>query len=517
MLSYKTPFTQLRLHTTLIFFIVLLLSFVVSPIEVSANQPIRIYVNDRHLETDVAPILRNNRVFIPARAVANALNMSIRFSPEHRSLALWNNTLSISLHIGHDIVALMNPNGDMREMSLGTSVFIYHGRTMIPLRFVAENFGISVEWKAESRAIVISTPRPALPVRGTAYLPPTQPNPERRRMTREEVVALIEPATVQIQTLAHTESLRGSGFLVSPNGLVLTNAHVARGVQDLFVVFKTGERFPAQIIKINNMSDLALLRIITDTSLTFPYIKHRIYRSAVFAGDRVLSFGNPGSKRWFVSEGAVYRNADMTLAPAWTKDYSLIWHNAYTDVGSSGGAVVNFYGELIGVNALTAVYEEMGMAVPTDYLYELLDGAYFSLRCDWESYWTEMFRWQIEITRAKEAFGEGQTAQKGSADQANAWRKALAIMENIRILALNHATLFPELFHLPRLYVEKIDAKTAYYSYHVNTLDGRVFWTQEERNRLWSNVELAISEHNAEFQRVSAIIGYNNTHKAALP
>jgi len=336
-------------------------------------------------------------------------------------------------------------------------------------------------------------------------------------MTPEEVIALVEPATVQIQIHSYMDVLRGSGFLISSNGLVLTNAHVARGVENLYVVLKNGERFSAQIVKINNRSDLALLRIKSDIERTFPYIRHRAYQSAVFAGDAVISFGNPGSKRWFISQGVVTRILDMTLAPAWTKDYPLIIHNAYTDVGSSGGVVVNLYGEWIGVNALTGVDEELGFAVPADFFYELLDGNYFGLNCDWESYWTERFTWQGELKRARDSFDKGLNAPKGSQEQANAWREALAIAENIRYFPQGFAPLYPELFHLPRLFIAIIEARIAYYSYHVNTLEGRVIWAQEERNRLWNNIDLAVNEYNREFQRVSLLVDNQSAYKAALP
>jgi len=517
MLNYRVFLNRINFNTRIVLFVVLFLSFMFFPTEVSATRPIAIIVNGRHLETDIDPVLRNGRVFVPAKAIARAFSMDIRFFPEYNALALWNNNISISLNIGHDKALLSNAGRNTREASLGAPVFVHNGRSMLPLRFIAETFGVSVTWVAESRTVIISSPRPALPVKGTAYLPSAQLNPERRRMTPEEVIALVEPATVQIQIHSYMDVLRGSGFLISSNGLVLTNAHVARGVENLYVVLKNGERFSAQIVKINNRSDLALLRIISDTGRTFPYIRHRAYQSAVFVGDTVISFGNPGSKRWFISQGVVTSILDMTLAPAWTKDYPLIVHNAYTDVGSSGGVVVNLYGEWVGVNALTGVNEELGFAVPADFFYELLDGNYFGLNCDWESYWTEHFTWQRELKRARDSFDKELNAPSGSQEQANAWREALAIAENIRFFPQGFAPLFPELFHLPRLFIAIIDARIAYYSYHINTLEGRVIWAHDERNRLWNNIELAINEYNIEFQRVSLLVGNNSAYKAVLP
>jgi len=94
MLNYRVFLNRNSFITFLVLFVVLFLSLIIFPIEVSATQPISIVVNGRYLETDVAPVLRNDRVFVPARAIANAFSMDMRFFPEYRAVALWNNTLS---------------------------------------------------------------------------------------------------------------------------------------------------------------------------------------------------------------------------------------------------------------------------------------------------------------------------------------------------------------------------------------------------------------------------------------
>ena len=513
----KTLSTCFNFRVLLIFFIILTLLFASTPVEANASRPIAIIFNGRQLEAGTNPVSQNGRVFIPANTVARMFGMDIKFFSRQNGLALWNNLFVISLVVGHNEALLSNSQGIIRVVPLGSPVFIHSGRSMVPLRLVAEAFGVSITWVARDRTIIISSPPPVMPIRGTTHLPATQLNSNRRRMTPEEVIALIEPATVQIQTHPYENILRGSGFLIAPKGLVLTNAHVVRGVRDLFVVLRDGKRFRAQIVKINNRNDLALLRVINDSESVFPYIRHRAYRSAVFSGDSVISFGNPGNKRWFISEGTVTRVSDITLAPAWTKAYPLITHNAYTDRGSSGGVLVNLYGEWIGVNSLTAVHEELGYAVPADFLYELLGGGYYGLNCDWESYWTEYFIWQNELKKAAEIFSNGLNAPNGSQERSDNWRRALAITENARFFPLGFTPLFLELFHLPRLFITVIDARIAYYAYHVNTLDGRAVWTQAERDRLWNNVELAISEYNAELQRVSALVGNSSPYKTILP
>lgn len=514
MLNHRT----LSNHIILISFLFLALIGVFFPTKADAEQPINVVINGRQIISDVAPIRQHGRVFLPARALADALMMSIRFTPETRFVSIWNNHKAISLLVGHNKAFIFDASlpGVHRTIPLDAPTFIHDGRTMIPLRFVSEVFGKEVSWSSETRTVTISSPRPVLPVKATVYLPASQMNPDRRLMSPEEVTALIEPATVQIQ-LAHN-ALRGSGFVISPDGLVITNAHVARGVKKLFVAFKNGEHFPAQILKINNRNDLALLRILAEPGRTFPYVKHRAYHNTIFTGDTVLSFGNPGGKPWLVSQGRVTKISQLPLASAWNKEYSLIRHDAYTDSGSSGGILVNLYGEWIGVHSLSGVDEEFGLAVPMDYLYELLEGSYYSLLCDWESYWTDSFTWQNELSRAKESFNRGRIeAHCSSPEQADAWRESLKIVKNIRFFPSMYEPLFPELFHLPGLFVIKTDALIAYYSYRLDASEGRLVFSQDERDRLWGSVERAKYEYIAEYNRVRVVVEPDYTYKSSLP
>jgi len=516
MLNHRT----LSNHIILIAFIFLALIGVFYPTRAGAEQSINVIVNGRQLISDVAPIRRHGRVFLPARAVADALMMNIKFTPETRFVSIWNDRKAVSLLIGHNEAFIFDdPFTDVyRTIPLDAPTFIHNGRTMIPLRFVSEIFAKEVSWDNINRTVIVSSPRPMLPVKATAYLPVMQTNPNRRLLSPEEVVALIEPATVQILLLpAYGQGNKGSGFVVTSNGLIMTNAHVVRGAGQIHVTFKNGERFLAEIIKLNNMSDLALLKIKNNVEHTFPYVRYRAYRSSLLAGDRVMAFGHPGGKEWYISHGAILGIQNNVLAAAWTKKYPLIHHNAYTNPGSSGGIVVNMYGEWIGTHALGGEENNQGFAVPVDYVYELLGGSYFGLACDIESYWTEYFAWESELARAEKLFEKGLRFEQGSTDQANAWKEALFIIKAIRSSHLVYAPMFPELMRIPSLFLSRVDSIIAYYTYLIDVLEGRLQWSQIERERLWNVVVIANDVYVAEFNRVRSLAGVAGIHKASLP
>ena len=480
--------------------ILILFGFIFST-EAYAQEPIRVVVNGRPLVMDVPPVMRNNRTFVPARFLAKALRSNIQFIPEYNTADVFNENLSITFFLGQDFATIANNRGEMRDIKLDQPAFTVNDRTMFPLRLVAEVFNVSVNWISENRTVEIKSAAPVIPASSGFSLPNNGINVERRRMTPKEVISLIEPATVQIQQFQ--DSVIGSGFVVAPTGKVITNAHVVRGKENLHVAFKNGWRYPVRLLKISNMSDLALLEIIDNSKQVFPYVRHRARLNTVFSGDTVIAFGNPSGKRWFISHGSVERFPVMHVSSGWLKNHTLIRHNGYTQPGSSGGIVVNLYGEWIGTNALAGVDVQAGFAVPVDYVYDLLSMNYFSLNCDWKSYWAEAFVWKSELERASAYFNRGLDAQNGTQEQIDAWQRVVAITENARGLAQSFNPSFPELHHLPILFVSKTDALLAYYSYIVRNNSA---WTQGRRDKLWNAVVKAKTEYDTEFKRVLSIV-----------
>ncbi|WP_440996875.1 trypsin-like peptidase domain-containing protein [Arhodomonas sp. SL1] len=145
----------------------------------------------------------------------------------------------------------------------------------------------------------------------------------------------------------------GSGVIVSPDGYVLTNAHVVEDAEAIEVLLHDGRSAAAQLIGRDTETDLAVLRIDIDGELP-----HATFGDAASlrVGDVVLAVGNPFGVGQTVTQGIVSATGRDDLGLATFENF--IQTDAAINPGNSGGALVNARGELVGIN--TAIYSRSG-------------------------------------------------------------------------------------------------------------------------------------------------------------
>ena len=147
----------------------------------------------------------------------------------------------------------------------------------------------------------------------------------------------------------------GSGFIIDPTGLVVTNNHVVEGAQKVTVVFQDGSKHVAKVLGRDPKTDLALLKISADRPL--PYLTWGDSSQAQ-VGDWVVAVGNPFGLGGTVSAGIVSaRGRDIHSGPY--DDFLQI--DAPINRGNSGGPTFNLQGQVIGIN--TAIYSPNGGSV----------------------------------------------------------------------------------------------------------------------------------------------------------
>jgi serine protease Do len=154
----------------------------------------------------------------------------------------------------------------------------------------------------------------------------------------------------------HTDKVAlGSGFIIDPQGYVVTNNHVVQGADKVTVIFQDDTRHPAQVIGRDTKTDLALLKIKTDKPLPFvPWGDSNVAQ----VGDWVLAVGNPFGLGGTVSSGIISaRGRDIHSGPY--DDYLQL--DAAINRGNSGGPTFNLAGQVIGIN--TAIYSPNGGSV----------------------------------------------------------------------------------------------------------------------------------------------------------
>ncbi len=149
----------------------------------------------------------------------------------------------------------------------------------------------------------------------------------------------------------------GSGVLVRPDGLIVTNAHVGKGADEIRVVLADRREFDAKVVTQDERYDLALVRI-DGGGEKFPFLQMRDSDS-IEVGDVVLAIGNPFGLNQTVTSGII---SALARSAGGVNDSSFfIQTDAAINPGNSGGALVSLDGRLIGIN--TAIYSQTGGSV----------------------------------------------------------------------------------------------------------------------------------------------------------
>ena len=159
----------------------------------------------------------------------------------------------------------------------------------------------------------------------------------------------------------------GSGFVIDPSGLIVTNAHVVESAGSIQVRLADGRRFPATVVGRDNRVDLALLRINGVPRLTVLPLGDS---NKLRVGELVLALGNPFGLEQSVSFGIVSRKG-MPLTVA-SPGFDFIQTDAAINPGNSGGPLVNMSGEVVGVNSMAARNGSIGFAIPSNLVKLLL-------------------------------------------------------------------------------------------------------------------------------------------------
>jgi serine protease Do len=182
----------------------------------------------------------------------------------------------------------------------------------------------------------------------------------------------LSPAVVNISALGTDPgaagSPLGSGFIIDPDGYVLTNDHAVIGGQQIRVRLNDGREFGAQVLGDDRSVDLALLHLVGDLkNLPFAYLGDS---DALEVGDWVVAIGSPFGLDHSVSHGMISAK-ERVLGVGAFDDF--IQTDALINPGNSGGPLFNMNGEVVGVN--TDVFTRgrgIGFATPINLVKDLL-------------------------------------------------------------------------------------------------------------------------------------------------
>lgn len=172
------------------------------------------------------------------------------------------------------------------------------------------------------------------------------------------------PAREQIQPSI------GSGFIISEDGLVITNEHVISGATDIKITIgNKDDEYSATVIGSDYDLDLAVLRI--DGAKNLPYLK-MANSEDVKVGNWVIAIGNPFGFDHTVTVGVISaKGRPITVENRRYKN--LLQTDAAINPGNSGGPLLNLAGEVIGINTAVAQAQGIGFAIPTNTVKDVLE------------------------------------------------------------------------------------------------------------------------------------------------
>ena len=208
-------------------------------------------------------------------------------------------------------------------------------------------------------------------------------------MAGEDIYKKVNPSVVSVISTTSEGTGSGSGVIMSKDGYITTNNHVVDGAQSVSVQLSDGTSLDAEIIGTDEQTDLAVIKVTPTSDLTAAEFSDS---DELEPGEYAYAIGSPGGVQFAntITGGRISAiNRDLTVND---RVMTLIQTDASINNGNSGGALINKYGQVVGITSAklsgnafgSATVEGMGFAIPIntakDIVDELIQNGYVSGR-----------------------------------------------------------------------------------------------------------------------------------------
>ncbi len=259
------------------------------------------------------------------------------------------------------------------------------------------------------------------------------------------VAELVKPSIVEVYVYDENHNLAGtgSGIIITEDGYIITNAHVVQG-KDYSVTLDDEQEYSAQLIGSDNKTDLAVLKI-SASGLNPAKLGNS---DDTYVGETVVAIGNPAGLTNSVTKGIVSAINRQIRSQNSSFKMECIQTDAAISPGNSGGALVNMYGQVIGITSskyasqYEAVYEGLGFAISMNQalpiVQDLIENGYVSGR----------FRIGIVFVATDTSYAQAQFEETFGSEMPSALRNCLWITEISEDCDISHTDLQPNDFIL---------------------------------------------------------------------
>ena len=197
-------------------------------------------------------------------------------------------------------------------------------------------------------------------------------------LTIQEIYRRVNPSTVTVVTELPRGASVGTGVILTKDGYIITNNHVVEGAQSVSVQLNDGTSLDATIVGTDEQTDLAVIKVSSSAELTAAEFGDS---DQLQPGEYAYAIGSPGGVQFAntITGGRISAiNRDLTVND---RVMSLIQTDASINNGNSGGALINEYGQVVGITSAklsgnafgSATVEGMGFAIPINTAKDIVD------------------------------------------------------------------------------------------------------------------------------------------------
>ncbi len=313
---------------------------------------ITVTINSQVLEFDVPPQIINDRTMVPMRKIFESLG----------AVVTWDDLSQTATGKKGDTVVNISVNSttlfkNSTPFVLDVAPVLINDRVLVPARAIAESFGCTVDWDDKTDTVIITT----------------SSDIEKPILSATEISEKVAPSVfyIEVYDAGGTPVAMGSGFFISSDGTAVTNYHVIEDTYSAKIATTNGKVYDVEnVIAYDSTLDIAIIKVsktdvegITVSGFSEAQISNS---NNLKAGQTVYAIGSPQGLENTISSGIISNPNRVIDSATYIQTTAAISH------GSSGGALVNEYGEVIGItSAGIDDAQNIGFAIPINVINSL--------------------------------------------------------------------------------------------------------------------------------------------------